>query len=483
MKKTIFTSLFCAALAITSIASGTKNSKQETPKINSPLNRMVTTPIEYGGGGGGSGSSSNGFNEYTDNGHLDNNVTSATVINGEKVRITGTLNLNDSNTMKQNNVGPTDEDWFRITYPITVRHSFTFEAPNSSYRFSLSKYRGDKTTPQQLMIKYGSFNTTMTLEAGTYFFNFAVENTSGIIPTQYYKLKVTNNRPDEPQADILPPYSDYFKMAVWKNDIVPDNLTSNRWGDGPQQLRRINKSYTLLGVNTSDVGYVDPVFNGKYLDSVIYVWDKQVLRDLYDVFDALEGKVRNEIKLKKLEKMVLSYLADRGKFVLTCLPYTDKVFTAYFEGEEVVKTVLAIVNLITGNFQHMDCSEYDLGIELGSLKTAIWAAYIASGPQAIAIPRYSEVKYDLTIINGTWNSYTYETYKWTPHYLDAYADYALNYMYQESHIYHFQTMYTLDSNGNRTGSKEYHGSVEVFHTVNEFKNYIGRDVFSNFYVY
>ena len=51
MKKTLFLSLFCAAITISSIAGGKNFNKQETPKINGPMNRMVL--INDGGGGGG----------------------------------------------------------------------------------------------------------------------------------------------------------------------------------------------------------------------------------------------------------------------------------------------------------------------------------------------------------------------------------------------------------------------------------------------
>ena len=150
---------------------------------------------------------SSSLQTYSDNGYLDDNKSSANVMTGENIQISGNLKVYSAKEQRDYKVGQKDEDWFKITFYSKARYRLTFTAPSSSYEFTLGKYRGENN-PETIIQKNESFNTTKVLDAGTYYFVFSLANVDNIDPDHCYVLKASKIEENEPQADLCSPYTD-----------------------------------------------------------------------------------------------------------------------------------------------------------------------------------------------------------------------------------------------------------------------------------
>ena len=415
---------------------------------------------------------------YSDNGHKDNGWEKANTIPTEHVdqdniEITAKLNTNNWWTCLTQNVGEKDTDWYKFGVRRGGTYLFRFTAPNSSYRYTFYKDRGasDMNTPEELFSYTGTVTKYITLTTGTNYIKVTADKKGDIKSKEDYKIEFYRDILNvEPQADLRPPYTDYYKALIWENDIYPDNLPS-RW-DGKAYNLRYYYSLSSFGSSgtSGKTGYYDQFFvdEGTYLDSVIYVWDKDLIGLIADSFEKIHILVGEKFNSNQIDPdATMEVRVEASKAVLYDVLGHTKLGDICTIGQDLYDIVMFFVALSNSVLKDYTVQNfyYHFGAFVGGIKAT--AAAIADpdyiGNDALCIPKYVTVhSHDEKPMYNQYYSYV----TWDSNYAEPDYNYRTNFRYKDPSVY-------VDQVAKINGQvKNYHGTIELFHTSQQLGNYI-----------
>lgn len=339
-----------------------------------------------------------------------------------------------------------DNDWYRLTVTEEADYYFKFQSPSSAYRFRVVKDRGLQT-PMVVFNKQGSLTKILHLTFGTYYIHVTANSKNDInnylYTINYHRKEVRNDK-----FLLKPSMKRHYSMCVWENDALPDSIY-DRW-DGDSQF--------LYSVKDNDKqGYLDPYFlenDQVYLDSVLYVWDEEVLFQIEKIAEGLAAIVLNqydeqdqiryeEIRVRFI-KETASYGASILNDVLGFIPFVSYAATAVSLAKDAIGLATTLINGIDTSFPRLKTAG-EFCLFLGSLQTAAYYCRYYGG--TMALPRYAKVA------SRTTNGKT--IYSWAPYYVEPNYTYREYFHYTNTCISQYQTI--TSNNGGQT--KTFHGSL------------------------
>ena len=400
-------------------------------------------------------------NEYTDNGHKDDHPSGATKINYKNGTITGTLNTNDGWTQFWNNVGERDEDYFRFTLPEKLKMIFSYSGP-ANYNMRILDFEKEFLCTSQSKIE-------IELNPGTYYFHIYANETASIVD-QNYVITYSNLRISNKTNLLLTDSTkSKYKMALWENEVYPQNAI--RYTKKEQTLKYRMKPRRGTTVNT---GYVDPLFYSNednetltdcvYLDSILYAWGENELKDLYNITNEMYVKLSDAVNNKKAEDLKLQMYESVGSLVLTIAGF----FPGVGEVVDIFSTTLSIQSDVANILQYCfssvsdkELNDFQIGYTIGTINGILAAAFSSNNTNIVVkIPRY----YYFEKVNGNVGNNTLKTYSWkiiSTIFQGAFDD-ATTYIHSKSSISYLQSF-----NGNK-----YHGNIITFDNSQNYYDYI-----------
>lgn len=212
----------------------------------------------------------------------DNGIKDETYFGANKAEetgiISGTIHVRDNFQTYFLGRPRIDTDWFKFTTNYRADFVFEFTAPNSTYYMSFYKHRNVDSSATATIHGKGSDTISylyLNLYPGTYYLRLSASDSSLVnnntkYQVTYYRQPVPNNKkPLEPRV------LNNFSMALWTNDILSD-VIPNRLA-----LNNVLLEYVYQrGTSRTVTGYVDPVWDQDMLDSVLFIWDKNILKGL-----------------------------------------------------------------------------------------------------------------------------------------------------------------------------------------------------------
>ena len=472
-----------AAMAISTFVykekTNTNNASKNTQAINENKNNQYLEEetkhlLEPGGDVG----SDRHYYEDIDSG--DDEPDHAHIIENDNVTITGTVREYSwweqyiSNPLGGNKTGSIDQDWYRFSSERRSRYHFTFNAPNNGYKLSVRKYRGRKgfnegygcKEGEEMMVLNGSSSSKYTyLGSGTYFIKVTVIDKSYIVKNEDYTITMDVENFAETPIPLTGTnsYTKNYKLALWQNDYSPDNADRN--GKSGQTLEEDWNAEMAQYYKD----YLDPIFSSnseKYIDTIVYVWDKNVLSDLYNILtkaDELIDKALKENKISQVKGINVFWdnLAGFGIDLVGCIPVASEAISFMSMTADGIQTVLSLCDYCFADVSKIENYEYNLGKFIGGLKATCFAAANSNVPdQVVCIPKYSYIARETIFVSKSSCRFAdvwYATFA-VPDYW-----YRPDYNYNDGNISNYQTMM---NNG-----KSYHGKISVFKNGQEFANY------------
>ena len=314
-------------------------------------------------------------------------------------------------------------DWFRVTFDYTTDRHFYLEA-NNGLNYCIYAY-ADYNNPRLLYSSAASGKeTTMTLVPGTYYFRM----NSLISGNQQYKFYYIEQSTHYDNFRITPTAKYKYAGAVWENDKMPQNqtrsysITSAEEESKIVRARKTNKKwvgpenqYPIQEVEY-EAGYVDPLFmtsdnqktSYKYLDSIVYIWDKGVLCKLYNALTELIHSNINEwdrIKQEQIDEMKAGIqeegLLEVGEFMfeLWLDIHTMGASKAAKFGAKVVAKSIEEYGLLKSFFKMICPEKYVKEPEMPDLRFTTMLAKLqqacydamCTDDFILKIPRYSQI--------------------------------------------------------------------------------------------
>ena len=417
-------------------------------------------------------------NFYTDKSGIDDdNRYGATEINAERSTIVAKICKHNWFETWVKGIGWIDVDFYTFSIRETYTYHFTFMAPNRGYYFTLFKY-GDIANDKNLVEKFtlnGNDNKDVKLNPGTYYIKISTETESDIDNNTAYTLRVSRSSNSNSQSAFLlnETNKSNYKMVLWENDLVPDNV--NRW-DPHDQLMYQREVYNAKGVAPKDTGFVDPVYTqeGKYLDSVLYIWDKQIIEKIGILLEYTHNAISSMLEANEADrvyKVDTSYNPWQGFAIDIASLFDEAGISTYLSlAQDCAEIVVFVNNLLYDNVEDMvDLTKYNYG--LGGFIVGIRAACDdltkpnADPNEILCIPRYAHLKKTEEKIDLY--STDHNTF-WSPTYDAADTAYTRLYRYKADRINVRQSI-------NLLGIHEYHGKWTAFRNYDEIKNYTGLD--------
>ena len=470
--------IFLGTLALaTSISCFSLTSKRET-KSRTLNNEVKKANTVYESSASGAST-----HYYTDKDYEDDVPNNAQKIEDDNVYISGTIeDYNDFERLGYRLIGyetkDWDHDWFTFSTKTKSLYSFAVFLPHSNYKVSIRKYRGYEEEGSD--IKEGklidnfwgdtSFCRSLRLDAGTYFICVSSMQRSTIVENQQYVIRFSKIQENEPTFALTGSNSiiNTHKAAIWVNDLSPDNENFNRFGKDGQKLA----NYYGHGINIRHERYTDPLFqrSNTYLDSVIYIWDKEILFELANIMNVYYDEVDKALKQEKINEIKNAQVTwDNAEgFVLDligCIPIFSEAVSSYSLTNDGVSAVLGIVNHLISNPDIIN-SELYLGAFIGTIKALAKTYSETNNPnQVICLPRYSYVQTETEVLNKDFmitNDVWHTTYAIRDNY------YKSDFTFDEDYISQWQYVPGLQ--------ESYHGDVRVFESGSEMSEFIGQDL-------
>lgn len=399
-------------------------------------------------------------NQYTDNGHGDDKPTGATKIDYNYGTITGKLNKNDGWTQFWNGVGERDEDYFRFTLPEKLKMVFSYSGP-SNYNMRILNYA------TLSFVCTSQSKIEIELNPGTYYLHIYTNETESIVD-QNYIINYSSSRISNQTSFLLTDSTkEKYKMALWENEIFPKN--ASRYTKTEQTLKYRMKPRRGTTANS---GYIDPLFysNEKketltdrvYLDSILYVWGKDELTEIYNNLNELYDKVNKAINEQKAKDLKIQMVENLGSLAFTIVGYIPgigDVVNIFSTAVSLRSAVASVLQYYFYSINDQELNDFQIGYSLGTLNGLLYSG-LSSGNLVVKIPRYFYFKK----VNGNIGSNALKTYSWKiiSTVFQGAFDKAETYCHSPSSIDYLQTF-----NG-----YTYHGNIIAFDDDQSFSDYI-----------
>ena len=545
MKKTLLTSLFCAAMVLSSITF-TKNSEQKVvgqtnnvsvaaPKMQrqnayiaqtagktsvneaaaieqesniqisdkgfitdvGPIEKVSSAVVEKSKPIGN-------YNMYSDKGVGDDVRNGATPVKEDNVCITGRIDKHSWIDQIANLIPETDVDWYKFSITENFRYDFNFTAPNSGYVFTLYKYRGEyaegtgwNAVPVQSPIEetehpnkeifalHGNSSRSLLLNPGTYYLMVTVDNGKNIVSDSYNIIfEKTDYSGRNKSITLTEEVKASNVMALWENDLKPDNV--NTWLAGEQQLRKWQEIQSPSIHLFREYGYVDPIYEGRrYLDSVLYIWNKDILKDLYTILSEVQSAIYNAVQefrnqYHEVKKVYVWYEPWVGFGIDVLLEgagyipnyYVQAALSVYNLSESLKEALAYSANFVIQNTDDIlnenlfGAGGFFQGVRDAVNQIKAIEQYDPNVQLVVCLPRYASIK--KRTITEFGKPDTEETY-FIPSFDGLDTDYMPHYFFDSDTISATQTTHM----GYKT--QTYHGKVSLFKNGKEFVNYTGLD--------
>lgn len=400
-------------------------------------------------------------NEYKDNEHIDDKPSGATNINYQNGTIIGSLNKNDGWTQFWNGVGERDEDYFRFTLPEKLKFNFSYSGP-SNYNMRILYI-------SQAFICTSQSKIEIELDPGTYYLHIYTNETENIVDQKYIITYSSFRISNKTNFLLTDSTKSKNKMALWENEVFPKNAV--RYTKKEQTLKYRMKPRRGTPVNT---GYVDPLFysNEKnevltdciYLDSILYIWDKNTLKDLYDNINCLYTNINEAIKEKNAKDLQIQIEESISSITLTILgfiPGIGKAINIFSTVLSVRSDIANIIKYYFSNIDNQELTEFQIGYALGTLNGILYEALnLGDNDIVVKIPKF----YYFKKTGGNVGNNTLKAYSWkfiSTNFQGAF-DKSETYLHIDASIDCTQSF-----NGN-----SYHGNIITFDDNHNYFDYI-----------
>ena len=399
-------------------------------------------------------------NEYTDNEHKDDHPSGATKINYQNGTITGTLNTNDNWTQFWNNIGERDEDYFRFTLPEKLKMNFSYSGP-VNYNMRILNYEKEFICTSQSKIE-------IELNPGTYYLHVYTNETASIVD-QNYVITYSNLRISNKTNLLLNDSTkSKYKMAIWENEVYPQNAI--RYTKTEQTLKYIMKPRRgTIAVS----GYVDPLFLSNennetltdcvYLDSILYVWGKDELKELYREINKTYKEFQAAIRQQELQEIKAEFIEDSVSLIFSICGFAKNVGKMI----SITSTVLTGKTFLQSSYRYLFGGINDQEINnlqfshiLGLITGELFDATKDNIEKVVKFPRY----YFLKKVNGNVGNNTLKTYSWKI----ISTIFQGNFDSAEAYDFSSPTINYLQSFDNNY----YRGNIIAFANHQEYKDFI-----------
>ncbi len=402
---------------------------------------------------------------YTDNEHGDGKISKANKV-GEYGKIQATLDIKSGWTQFWNGIGERDEDYYRFTLSDQKTMYFNYSGP-ANYYLRLLRYAKNE---EYICTSLGSFS--IELIPATYYVHVYTNDKADITEDQYeiYYYGIRNSNLQD--LALTEGCKKEYGMAIWENEKYP--LNSSRWRSASTTLK-----YRMEPRRGSDVnnGYVDPLFwedesketltDEVFLDSIVYIWGKDILSELSDKLKEIREGLRKAIYEEKVKEIRAEYEEETingvkslviniigeltGGITYTILSYT-------FEVGSIIGAF--ILSFIADVDYEEAIKDFNIGYWFGSLSQACYDCSILDG--VLRLPKY----YYLEKKKGVIGNSTLKTTSWKR--ISTYTPFGVDdhsvFLYQNDSISTYQTISETN--------KSYFGKITAFKNSQEFKNYI-----------
>ena len=404
MKKTLLTSLFCAAIACSSINFNPqsketfKNAKNENVTAllaednnnnqNPSLPRLKTKFSRREG--------NITYDVDENNGSNDNTPITPNEIAPYYGEMRGDLFRGGGSVM--------DEDWFSLEVEERLTFTFKIESSDKYFSFDVYRYIGtdinsySRTVPAYMC---GSTRYTRQEKAdmlpGTYFIRVFSDTVHTFESDNSYTVKYSCEFVPSISINNISEYTDPlnngYEVFLWENDLIPFN--ANRWGNGAQQL------YAERNLNPNN-GYLDPVFKRKFngitgnaervfdgLDSIIYIFDKSAIQEIAD----------NCLKLYEYLDSVVEYnrtVVEKDR--ITCLE-AKNAWSTVSNVTGVISLGVSIVAMCVPGGQPLGIALS--GVSLGFSSLSLGSSFVGSflpDDNGIKLENYGYLYQNLTVL-------------------------------------------------------------------------------------
>ena len=319
-----------------------------------------------------------------------------------------------------------DVDYYRFTVKEKLDCHFYFEGVRAGQKVTLYEYNYPVVEMHTGTI-FGSFHYEWDeiLTPGSYFFKFWGDSRLYPATGMSYSISI-NASPVEREYNTFTldaQNRQRYKVALWDGDVKVKN------DKGPdcdvQTLKTETISYVFGNVTGRETkGWCDPIFSfdsssnisRKYIDSILYVWDKQTLIALNDVLKEHIRQGREAVKNERIEKVELKFWneAQEGRvgFENTAIKIAAAIFLKCdieipsiqynIDAKELVKTIPLLGDLIK-IFELYDLGDYVASVNtddidyftmMGKIQEA--CANAIQTNRALRIPKYVYVSKEVT---------------------------------------------------------------------------------------
>lgn len=407
--------------------------------------------------------------EYLDE-EKNNDPLHAQVVNDYSGRIIGKISKSGKKI---------DQDWFKFKTKQCRKYSFDLTMPNDSHYIEIYKSETGENSIDQLksIRKIDQYNSYyVNLMPGTYFLKITCSNLAAVSTLRTYDIYYRDSKVDD-KLQLNEETKLKYRTAIWESDFIPTNV--KRW-DGSSCLFHsfsVNASGNNATINHNGDG--DPIFvwaNGqnRYLDSVIYVWGKNEIKDLLTMLQKVDGKLRSDFNNDTKLSATASFKEDAWGFVIslvgditeTTIPFISSCCTVF-------GYATAIASIFSSIFSGVNPAMYkrDLGIFVTQIMDAAYWVSEYNIDAVLCIPRYSYHSFSSSASGATGSSSASASTAdyWNFTYAIDDDVYKPFYDFKESFISSYQT-YNYNNS-----SETLHGKITPFKNGRELCEYTGID--------
>lgn len=397
-------------------------------------------------------------NYFFDDGPKDDSKSNAIRISPYNGYIIGKLEFHDSINQIWYGVKERDEDYFRLSIREKLLYTFYFENP-SDYRLSIIKYVNNE------FICLSKSTFSIELDPGTYYLHIYTNDNSSIVEENYKINYISERVSNINNVDFE--IAKEYKIAIWENEIWPSNST--RWMVNNSVLKTYEKTrYSSPTVR----GFFDPLFSKDnddnkatdevFLDSMIYIFDKEIANDLYSLLDIIYNQITNVKDKYPNKNTQLNIISDGVSLIISSILNNIPLVSVIVDISDIVLTFIKLIlptNLNLSN--NMDDQYFSTVLRyIEKLKEACtW--YDDNKNDYIGIPRFYTFSKDII-----YSSTKYKYLEWKRNYIfiPEFVDTNISYTFKHNgKINAIQQFADLNS---------YYGEIRLFKLLNEFEDYI-----------
>ncbi len=343
--------------------------------------------------------------QYTDNEHKDDKPSGATKINYQDGYITGKLNVNDGWTQFWNNVGERDEDYYRFTLPEKLKIYFLYYGPKN-YNMRILDYSLNFVCTSQSQI-------TIELNPGTYYLHVYTNDKENITDQEYSIDYFCSRYSNTTNFLINDSTKSKYKMAIWENEVFPKN-----------GVRYIKKEQTLKYRMTPrrgsivNSGYVDPLYyideenqtltDCVYLDSILYLWGKEEIKEIYTNINEMYVKTMKAIKEENAKDLIIEFVEDVNSTILSIVGFFPLVGTTASIFSTTLSSRSLMLSVYKCFFGPQKISDNQMWYTLGTINGILYSALNSSNDIVVKIPKY----YFFKKVNGNVGDNSLKTTSW-----------------------------------------------------------------------